>query len=89
MPKCDECQDTGACPCGATDCRSRCRVCYCDSCSEQGKKLTNPGAFRGTVCDECQAAFDLEQAKDAHDEDQNDTRLIERIQDREDYGFRD
>jgi hypothetical protein len=43
----------------------------------------------GGVCKECKAANDEEQAKDAHAEDQNDTRLIERIQDREDYGFRD
>lgn len=52
--KCETCQDTGNCPCGATDCGpKRCPDCYCDSCSESGKKLVGFDCDGKPMCREC------------------------------------
>ena len=50
---CETCQDTGACPCGATDCKARCEDCYCDSCSQAGTKIVGKMDDGKPICEDC------------------------------------
>jgi hypothetical protein len=69
MPKCETCQDTGNCPCGATDCGPKpCPDCYCGSCGEAGKSLVGPGKL---ICEECAKAEREARAEDAWDDRAN------------------
>lgn len=54
MVFCETCQDTGACPCGATDCGpKRCPDCYCSWCSEAGVVIVAKDDEGKNVCESC------------------------------------
>jgi hypothetical protein len=54
MVKCETCDGTGMCPCGATDCGpKRCPDCVCAWCSEGGVVIVQKDDDGKNVCEAC------------------------------------
>ena len=68
MKTCETCQDTGNCPCGASDCGPKpCPDCWCDSCAEAGQEIISKLGGKN-ICKDCYADEIMARAEDAWDD---------------------